>query len=122
MLQVIDNNHHYIINTIDKIVQFLSAVNDGPFQRKGNGLQLLHDLLQIAFASTLPEFRNKIKKCYKVRKQLYPVISMIYSCNIQVHVSEDEPIKKTIDSWLPKVPNKRTGRVISYWCFSPGFG
>ncbi|GJQ84726.1 hypothetical protein Trydic_g21131 [Trypoxylus dichotomus] len=97
-------NYMLIINTIDKIVQFLSAARDGPFQRKGNGLQLLQDLLQIAFISISPEFKQKIKKCYKV------------------HVTEDEPKKKTVDGWLPKVSSKRTGRVISYWCFSPGFG
>ncbi|KAK9722683.1 DEAD 2 [Popillia japonica] len=97
-----EENYVLIINTIEKIVQFLSAVKEGPFQRRGNGLQLLQDLLQVAFVSVSAEFREKIKRCYKV------------------HVSEEEA-KKTTDGWLSKA-SKKAGRVISYWCFSPGFG
>ncbi|KAI4462776.1 dna repair dead helicase rad3/xp-d subfamily member [Holotrichia oblita] len=96
-------NYVLIINTIEKIVQFLSAVKEGPFQRRGNGLQLLQDLLQVAFVSVSTDFREKIKRCYKV------------------HVSEEEA-KKTTDGWLSKAASKKRGRVVSYWCFSPGFG
>lgn len=70
------------INLIDKIIQFLAAVREGPFQRKGNGLQLLKDLLILVFASSSPEFKSKIKKCYKVCFILY--ISLLIYCSIQL--------------------------------------
>ncbi|KRT78296.1 helicase [Oryctes borbonicus] len=100
---VYNENYMLFTSTIDKMVQFLSAARDGPFQRKGNSLQMLQDLLQVVFVSVSPEFRQKVRKCYKV------------------HIKEDEP-KRTVDAWLPKSASKRTGRILSYWCFSPGFG
>lgn len=43
---------------------------------------------------------------------------------IQVHITIEEPRKKKSDMWLSKPsPNAKKGcRVLSYWCFSPGFG
>lgn len=86
-------------------MQFLSTVKEGPFQRRGNGLQLFEDLLRIAFASSTADFKAKIQKCYKV------------------HVAIEEPKKKNVDTWLSKgMTTKKGCRILSYWCFSPGFG
>jgi regulator of telomere elongation helicase 1 len=61
-----DGNHNVVNNLLDKLIQFLATVNDGPFARKGVGLQLFSDLLTIAYASVSPQFKEKIQKCYKV--------------------------------------------------------
>jgi regulator of telomere elongation helicase 1 len=61
-----DGNHNVVNSLLDKLIQFLATVNDGPFARKGVGLQLFSDLLTIAYASVSPQFKEKIQKCYKV--------------------------------------------------------
>ena len=66
MLQINVSTHHTVINLMEKIIQVLSTSQNGPFHRKGNGLELLQSLLKIAFASISPEFKEKIKRCYKV--------------------------------------------------------
>ncbi|CAG9823220.1 unnamed protein product [Phaedon cochleariae] len=88
---------------ISCVVQFLATVNEGPFARKGNNLQNFQDIFQIVFISPLEEFREKIRKCYKV------------------HVKEEEVRKKRQGNWLSKA-SKAGGRILNYWCFSPGFG
>jgi len=40
----------------------------------------------------------------------------------KVHIKVEQPKSKKGDSWsVPKVGAKAS-RVLSYWCFSPGFG
>ncbi|KAJ3657367.1 hypothetical protein Zmor_009176 [Zophobas morio] len=101
---IYDRNLHQVQNLLEKIVQFLATANDGPFARKGAGLQLFSDLLAIAYASLTPQFKEKIQKCYKV------------------HIAMEENRKKVSDDWLTKATSKSKCRVLSYWCFSPGFG
>lgn len=42
----------------------------------------------------------------------------------QVHVTVEEPKRKTGNDWLSKGQStmKMRGRVLNVWCFSPGFG
>ncbi|XP_044256116.1 regulator of telomere elongation helicase 1 homolog [Tribolium madens] len=98
-----DGNYASVLSVMDKIIQFLAAGNEGPFARKGVGLQLFSDLLTIAFSSISPQFKEKIRKSYKV------------------HIAVEEG-KKRADDWLSKATLKSRCRVLSYWCFSPGFG
>ncbi|KAJ8952435.1 hypothetical protein NQ318_014527, partial [Aromia moschata] len=98
------NNFNKTIHLISNIIQFLTTVGDGPFARKGNGLQLFEDFLTIVFGGVTEEFKNKVKLCYKV------------------HIVEEEIKKKKPDNWLSKATTKSSGRVLSYWCFNPGFG
>ncbi|XP_030755361.1 regulator of telomere elongation helicase 1 homolog isoform X1 [Sitophilus oryzae] len=97
-------NSYVIIALIDKVVQFLSTKNDGPFARKGKALQLFSDFLTIVFASKAT--KEKVKWCYKV------------------HIREEDKSnksKKVLNSWLAKGgPTKN--RILCFWCFSPGFG
>ncbi|RZC32720.1 regulator of telomere elongation helicase 1 -like [Asbolus verrucosus] len=39
-----------------------------------------------------------------------------------VHISVEEAKKKGGDDWLSKATTRSRCRVLSYWCFSPGFG
>ncbi|KAK5643901.1 hypothetical protein RI129_007746 [Pyrocoelia pectoralis] len=92
---------------IDKIIQFLSvSPNDGPFQRKGNGLEAFNFLLTLVYAHTAPDIREKIKKCYTV------------------YIEEEQPKRSVGNNWLSKATSsyKNGGRSLNFWCFSPGFG
>lgn len=73
--------------------------------RSGDGLELFADLLLIAFMENSSEFKEKIKKCYKVH-----------------FMYEESKKKKTGSAWLDKAAGSKKCRIMSYWCFSPGFG
>ncbi|XP_046394978.1 regulator of telomere elongation helicase 1 homolog [Ischnura elegans] len=106
-----------ILDLLEKLIQYLttsSMTSEGtsgsaPFQRRGNGLQSFSDLLKVVFSREMDSERHieNVKRCYKV------------------HVTVEDPRKKKkADSWgsLKTVSSKATGRVVNYWCLSPGFG
>lgn len=67
-LQINDNTAPMVVTLIETIIGFITTrKQSGPFQRKGNGLQLFGDLLRIVFISSKPDFKDKLNKCYKVR-------------------------------------------------------
>ncbi|XP_066585710.1 regulator of telomere elongation helicase 1 homolog [Prorops nasuta] len=98
----------FVAEKLDKIILYLSTTNNSPFANKGNALQKFVDLLKSVFsygASAL-RYKDKIKECYKVHIQF-------------------EEYKRTgkKDIWeKQRKINKTNGKLISYWCFSPGFG
>ncbi|XP_050509376.1 regulator of telomere elongation helicase 1 homolog isoform X1 [Diabrotica virgifera virgifera] len=99
------DNFFIIQKLINSIVQYLVTVNDGPFARRGNSLQIFEEILGVVFMDSSTEFKAKVKKCYKL------------------YVQPEEVKKKTPDNWLSKmVSTKAGGKIINYWCFSPGFG
>ncbi|XP_071452899.1 regulator of telomere elongation helicase 1 homolog [Hetaerina americana] len=106
-----------ILDLLEKIVQYLTTsamASEGgsgsaPFQRRGNGLQMFSDLLKVVFSREMDSEKHieSVKRCYKV------------------HITVEDPRKKKkADSWgsLKTLSVKSTGRVINYWCLSPGFG
>ncbi|XP_044748061.1 regulator of telomere elongation helicase 1 homolog isoform X2 [Coccinella septempunctata] len=97
-------NHQIIIVLLEKLVEFLSvAAEDGPFKRRGNALKLIEDALRVIFLDNSAQYKQRVDKCYKV------------------HIIVEEPKKKENNSWFSK-KSKDSCRVLSYWCFSPGFG
>lgn len=96
-----------ISDLLDRVVQFLTVSSTSPFQRKGSGLQKFADLVKIVFSKTnfTIEHMERVKRSYKV------------------HIKVEQPkTRPKGDSWsTPKIVSK-AGRVLSYWCFSPGFG
>lgn len=101
-----------IIELLDKLIQFLTVNSSSPYQRKGVGLQKFLDLINTVFSRDFysPEQMELVKRSYKV------------------YVSIEEPKKKMgglKDGWNTPNTNtlsSKTGRLISYWCFHPGFG
>ncbi|XP_063237440.1 regulator of telomere elongation helicase 1 homolog isoform X1 [Bacillus rossius redtenbacheri] len=89
-----------VMDLLEKAIKYLTTTNPSPYQRKGVGLQKFQDLMKVVFCVGAPSqaYLSKLKKCYKV------------------HVTLEEVSKKT-----PKNVTKN-GKVINYWCFSPGFG
>lgn len=95
-----------ILELLDHVIQYLTVSSTSPYQRKGNGLQKFADLVKIVFSKTNfnTEHMERVKKSYKV------------------HIKVEQQKSKKGDSWsVPKVGAKAS-RVLSYWCFSPGFG
>lgn len=105
--EIKDHNQMSVITLIDNLIQYLSTASASPFQRKGVGLQKIVDLLNVVFSGTTHAYKERVKLCYKVHVQI-----------------EDKKNAKKTDGWgALKVANSKTSeRVLSYWCFSPGFG
>lgn len=105
--EIKDHNQMSVITLIDNLIQYLSTASASPFSRKGVGLQKIVDLLNVVFSGTTHSYKERVKMCYKVHVQI-----------------EDKKNSKKTDSWgaLKTATNRTAERVISYWCFSPGFG
>ncbi|XP_011338584.1 regulator of telomere elongation helicase 1 homolog isoform X2 [Ooceraea biroi] len=97
-----------VVEKLEKIILYLTTTNTSPFARKGNALQKFSDLLRTAFNSgraSVARYREKVKRCYKVHIQM-----------------EEQKKNYKNDIWENKKATKTDGKLISYWCFSPGFG
>lgn len=99
-----------ILELLDKVIQYLTVTSTSPYQRKGNGLQKFADLVKIVFSKTnfTAEHMERVRKSYKV------------------HVKIEQPkTRPKGDTWTSGPSSKvitKQSRVLSYWCFSPGFG
>ncbi|CAG5011257.1 unnamed protein product [Parnassius apollo] len=104
--EIKDHNQMAVITMIENLIQYLSTASASPFQRKGVGLQKIVDLLNVVFSGTTHAYKERVKLCYKV------------------HIHIDDKKTKKSDSWgaLKVTSAKSSERVLSYWCFSPGFG
>lgn len=104
--EIKDHNQMAVITLLGNLVTYLSTASASPFQRKGVGLQKIVDLLNVVFSGTTHTYKERVKMCYKV------------------HIQVEEKKNKKSDSWgALKVGNSKAAeRVLSYWCFSPGFG
>ncbi|KAL0109407.1 hypothetical protein PUN28_014465 [Cardiocondyla obscurior] len=110
LLEKIELTHgkeHIVIEKLDKIILYLTTTSTSPFARKGNALQKFSDLLKTAFNSgaSIVRHKEKVKRCYKVHIQM-----------------EEQKKNYKNDVWESKKTIKTDGKLISYWCFSPGFG
>lgn len=105
LFQVTHANELVVSEKLDKIILYLTTTNTNAYAKKGQGLQKFNDLLRIAFVGGISK-RSKVEECYKV------------------HIQMEEQKKSFKDGgWQAKKTVKKTdGKVISYWCFSPGFG
>lgn len=92
---------------LDKIVVWLTTTSSSPFAIRGRALQKFSDFLRTVFSggNTLQN-RERVKECYKVFIQ-----------------PESQQKQSKNDGWnKKKTVNNSNGKVICYWCFSPGFG
>lgn len=104
--EIKDHNQMAVISLLENLIQYLSTASASPFQKKGVGMQKIVDLLNVVYSGTTHSYKERVKLCYKVHLQL-----------------EDKKNKKS-DGWgsLKTNNSKSAERVLSYWCFSPGFG
>lgn len=97
---------------LDTLIQFLTTVaEENSAFRRGSGFQKLQDLLLIVYSSISSDYKERVSRCYKVH----------------VDIEQSKPKGDSgKDGWLqPKAKqalSKKRPKLISYWCFSPGFG
>lgn len=105
--EIKDHNQMSVITLIENLIQYLSTASASPFQRKGVGLQKIVDLLNVVFSGTTHAYKERVKMCYKVHVQV-----------------EEKKNNKKSEGWgtIKAANPKSAERVLSYWCFSPGFG
>ncbi|CAK9810667.1 Regulator of telomere elongation helicase 1 homolog [Anthophora quadrimaculata] len=104
--QLTHGKEQLVIEKLEKIIFYLTTTSTSPFTRKGNALQKFSDILRTVFSSgNSLSHKEKVKQCYKV------------------YIQFEEPKRsKKNDVWeTKKIVSKNEGKVISYWCFSPGF-
>lgn len=105
-----DTNAAIIQKLLDDLIQFLTVMSQkNGLSSRGAGLSLIMDLLAIVFASRDAQFKERVRRCYKVH----------------VGLEEQAPQKgwKKADGWTSMTPSvKKNAKVVSYWCFNPGFG
>ncbi|XP_068207931.1 regulator of telomere elongation helicase 1 homolog [Palaemon carinicauda] len=101
-----------ILEILDRLILYLTTNSASPFQRKGAGLQKFSDLIKIVFSRDKFSLQHMefVKQCYKVHVNLE---------------EKKKPSGRQDSGWGANKPNtldSKAGRVISYWCFNPGFG
>ncbi|XP_019699354.1 regulator of telomere elongation helicase 1 homolog isoform X2 [Harpegnathos saltator] len=106
--QLTHGKEQIVVEKLEKIILYLTTISTSPFTRKGNALQKFSDLLKTAFNSgiSVARHKEKVMRCYKVHIQI-----------------EEQKKNYKNDVWESKKTTTKTdGKLISYWCFSPGFG
>ncbi|XP_039092874.1 LOW QUALITY PROTEIN: regulator of telomere elongation helicase 1 [Hyaena hyaena] len=97
-----------ILDSLDQIIQHLAG-RAGPFTNTA-GLQKLSDIIQIVFSADPAEGMSS--------SMIAPGVSQSY----KVHIHPDAGHQRTAqrsEAWNTTVARKQ-GKVLSYWCFSPG--
>lgn len=61
-------NFNNVVTLIANITQFLTTASEGPFARRGVGLQSLEETLRVVFSGEGNDFLAKVNRCYKVNK------------------------------------------------------
>lgn len=112
MLQITDDNYSVLSKLLDSLIQYLTTVaEENSAFRRGSGLQKLFDLLTIVFSSISEDYKERVSKCYKV--------------HVEIEQTKPQRGAVTKDGWIqPRAAaiKKNSAKVVSYWCFSPGFG
>ncbi|CAD7091451.1 unnamed protein product [Hermetia illucens] len=105
-------NQAMLNRLLESLIQYITAANQSnPVFRRGGGLQVLSDLLTIAFAGKDENADEKIKRCFKV--------------HVDVEEVKEKKTSTKKDGWItPKggTITKTRAKVINYWCFNPGYG
>lgn len=84
----------------------------GSIFRRGTGLQYIYEFLQIVFASSAEDLRQRMDRCYKV----------------YIEFEQQKPVranKPNESGWIQSKTTtkaKSFAKSVSFWCFSPGFG
>lgn len=114
MLKISFGNADVIIGKLDSLIQFLANAADSEpaVFKHGAGLQYMQEFLTIVFSGSSDDYQKRVNRCYKV-------------------YIEPEPPKQTRGAqmndsgWIKTKANTITStkaKIISFWCFSPGFG
>uniref|UniRef100_A0ABI7WTP9 Regulator of telomere elongation helicase 1 n=1 Tax=Felis catus TaxID=9685 RepID=A0ABI7WTP9_FELCA len=97
-----------ILDSLDQIIQHLAG-RTGPFTNTA-GLQKLSDIIQIVFSADPAEGVSS--------SVMGPGVSQSYKVHIHPDASHQRTARRS-DAWNATAARKQ-GKVLSYWCFSPG--
>lgn len=103
-----------VLKLLDTLITYLATDGQaaGAIFRRGSGLQYIHEFLQIVFASSTEDLRQRMDRCYKV----------------YIEQEQQKPTrgKTTENGWMQTktttTKTKASAKSVSFWCFSPGFG
>ncbi|XP_074066593.1 regulator of telomere elongation helicase 1 isoform X3 [Macrotis lagotis] len=98
-----------LLASLEQIIQFMAG-RTGIFNNTA-GLQKLVDILQIVFSIDPPEGAASA--------MMGRTVSKYYKVHIHLDVSSRKKTQRT-DAWSAPMAKKQ-GKILSYWCFSPGF-
>lgn len=89
----------------------MSTTQNESFNRNGQNLMKVKDLLITIHANDSDALREKVKKCFRVHI-------------VEEQIQQRGRAGKTSSGWItPAGPStKKAQKIINYWCFSPGFG
>lgn len=110
---ITNSSVNLVVSLLEKLLQFLAMASQNTMFRKGQGFEVLKDLISIVFFNK-DENLGKIHKSFKVHVQLE-----------EVKPQKFNPGKGSKgDGWLTtKGPaSSKNAKIINYWCFNPGFG
>ncbi|XP_025787874.1 regulator of telomere elongation helicase 1 [Puma concolor] len=97
-----------ILDSLDQIIQHLAG-RTGPFTNTA-GLQKLSDIIQIVFSADPAEGVSS--------SVMGPGVSQSYKVHIHPDAGHQRTARRS-DAWNATASRKQ-GKVLSYWCFSPG--
>jgi regulator of telomere elongation helicase 1 len=97
------NNFSGVMDLLSNIQEFFSATK--LIQKNGYGLDFFSHLLHIIFYDTSPEYKQKIKECFKV----------------QIEEKTDRCNNSFVSQSQHSQSQEEDCRVLNFWCFSPGF-
>ncbi|XP_040315852.1 regulator of telomere elongation helicase 1 isoform X3 [Herpailurus yagouaroundi] len=97
-----------ILDSLDQIIQHLAG-RTGPFTNTA-GLQKLSDIIQIVFSADPAEGVSS--------SVMGPGVSQSYKVHIHPDAGHQRTARRS-DAWNATAARKQ-GKVLSYWCFSPG--
>ncbi|XP_043383095.1 regulator of telomere elongation helicase 1 isoform X21 [Chelonia mydas] len=98
-----------LLESLEQIEQFLSG-RTGIFTNTA-GLHKLSDIIQIVFNIDPPEGTSSSMPVQSISKY--------YKVHIHMDTSNQKKTQRT-DLWSSSV-TKKEGKILSYWCFSPGY-
>ncbi|XP_043245532.1 regulator of telomere elongation helicase 1-like [Amphibalanus amphitrite] len=106
--QITHGRRAVIVEELEKVISFLTNSATSVFSRRGNGLQKFADLIKVVFNRDTFDLKHmeRVKKCYKVH----------------VGLEQQKAGKRPRNDPWQKAQSTADCRVLSYWCFSPGFG
>ncbi|XP_061758411.1 regulator of telomere elongation helicase 1-like isoform X2 [Nerophis ophidion] len=104
------DNKAAVFETLEQIIGSLAG-QAGIFHNT-SGLQKLSDMIQLVFPGNVPS--SKLDRQKKLEEN---------TASFKVHIHQDtssQKKQKSSDLWASS-STKKTGNILSYWCFSPGF-
>lgn len=115
------STHEAVIDLVDKVVSYLSTLSNS-FQTRGTALQKFSEVIKVIFSAAggdNPALPSSLINSHCATNLMMDELSKFYRVNIREE--EKRPTKSSWTSNSAATSSYSTQRVLSYWCFSPGY-